>query len=82
MKSNVLVDRTNIGIFGKTNSGKSTVMNLLTSQETSIVDPTPGTTTDIQEAVLEIHDFGPVKIFDTAGLNEFSHLGEKKKFKA
>ena len=82
MKSNVLVDRTNIGVFGKTNAGKSTVMNLLTSQETSIVDPTPGTTADVKEAVMEIHDFGPVKVFDTAGLNEFSRLGAKKKFKA
>ena len=82
MKSDILVERTNIGIFGKMNAGKSTIMNLLTSQETSIVDSTPGTTTDIKQAILEIHDFGPVKIFDTAGLDEFTKLGEKKKAKA
>ena len=82
MRSDILADRINIGIFGKMNVGKSTVMNLLTAQQTSIVDPTPGTTTDIKQAILEIHDFGPVKIFDTAGLDEFTKLGEKKKAKA
>ncbi|MEK6973482.1 MAG: GTPase [archaeon] len=80
--SNILVDRINIGIFGKMNAGKSTIMNLLTAQQTSIVDSAPGTTTDVKQAILEIHGFGPVKIFDTAGLNEFSALGEKKKLKA
>ncbi len=78
----IIVDRTNIGIFGKVNAGKSTIMNLITMQETSIVDPTPGTTADVKSTVLEIHDFGPVKLFDTAGLNELSKLGEKKRLKA
>lgn len=80
--SNILVDRINIGIFGKMNAGKSTIMNLLTAQQTSIVDSAPGTTTDVKQAILEIHGFGPVKLFDTAGLNEFSALGKKKKLKA
>jgi len=78
----IIVDRTNIGILGKVNAGKSTIMNLLTMQETSIVDPTPGTTADVKSTVLEIHDFGPVKLFDTAGLNELTKLGEKKRLKA
>lgn len=82
MNSSILVGRTNIGIFGKVNAGKSTLMNLLTSQETSIVDSKPGTTADVKQTLLQIHDFGPVKLFDTAGLNEFSQVGEKKKFKA
>lgn len=82
MSSNVLVNRTNIGIFGKVNAGKSTIMNLLTMQETSIVDEKPGTTADVKQALLEIHDFGSVKVFDTAGLNEISELGKKKRFKA
>jgi [FeFe] hydrogenase H-cluster maturation GTPase HydF len=77
-----MIERDHIGIFGKMNAGKSTIMNLLTQQETSIVDPTPGTTTDIKTALCEIHGIGPVKIFDTAGLDESKSLGGKKKKKA
>ena len=42
----ILVERDHIGIFGKMNSGKSSIMNLLTQHNTSIVDATPGTTAD------------------------------------
>ena len=77
----VLVERDHIGIFGKMNSGKSSVMNLLTQQETSIVDPTPGTTADTKIALQEIHGIGPVKLFDTAGLDEAGELGDKKRHK-
>jgi len=77
----VLVERDNIGIFGKMNAGKSSVMNLLTQQETSIVDSTPGTTSDTKITLHEIHGIGPVRIFDTAGIDEQSELGEKKKKK-
>ena len=77
----ILVERDNMGIFGKMNSGKSSVMNLLTQQETSIVDPTPGTTADTKIALQEIHGMGPVKIFDTAGADEGEILGEKKRKK-
>jgi [FeFe] hydrogenase H-cluster maturation GTPase HydF len=70
-----------IGIFGKMNSGKSSLMNLLTQQETSIVDPTPGTTTDTKIALAEIHGLGPVKIMDTAGFDEPLGLGDKKRNK-
>jgi len=73
--------RTNIGIFGKINAGKSTLMNLLTQQVTSIVDPTFGTTTDIKVSLMEIHTLGPLKLFDTAGINEKTLLGIKKKNK-
>lgn len=78
----MVIERENIGIFGKMNAGKSSVMNLLTQQNTSIVDQTPGTTTDTKIALLEIHGIGPVKLFDTAGLNEKGVLGEKKRKKA
>ena len=74
--------RINIGIFGRVNSGKSTLMNLITQQYFSIVDSTPGTTTDVKTTVMEIHDFSPVKIFDTAGIDEFGVLGDKKKKKS
>ncbi|MBN1768595.1 MAG: 50S ribosome-binding GTPase [Prolixibacteraceae bacterium] len=75
------VNREHIGLFGKMNSGKSTLMNLLTQQETSIADPTPGTTADTKVAFMELHGLGPVKLFDTAGLDEPSNLGVKKKQK-
>jgi [FeFe] hydrogenase H-cluster maturation GTPase HydF len=77
----MLVERDHIGIFGKMNCGKSSLMNLLTQQETSIVDPTPGTTADTKIALQEIHGMGPVKLFDTAGLDEGSELGQKKRAK-
>jgi len=72
------VIRTNIGIFGAMNAGKSTLMNLLTQQETSIVDNKPGTTADVKIALMEFHKIGPVKLFDTPGVNEEGALGEKK----
>ena len=71
-------ERKIIGIFGRINAGKSTCMNLLTQQETSLVDAQPGTTADIKSALLEIHAIGPCKVLDTAGLDEESRLGEKK----
>jgi [FeFe] hydrogenase H-cluster maturation GTPase HydF len=77
----MLVERDHIGIFGKMNCGKSSIMNLLTQQETSIVDPTPGTTADTKIALQEIHGLGPVKLFDTAGLDETGDLGSKKRAK-
>ena len=77
----MLVERDHIGIFGKMNSGKSSIMNLLTQQQTSIVDPTPGTTTDTKIALQEIHGMGPVKLFDTAGFDEAGELGRKKRAK-
>jgi len=63
------------------NSGKSCIMNMLTQQQTSIVDPTPGTTADTKTALQEIHGMGPVRLFDTAGLDEASGLGLKKRAK-
>ena len=77
----MIVNRDHIGIFGKMNAGKSSVMNLLTQQETSIVDNTPGTTTDTKITLMEIHKLGPVKLFDTAGLDEINLLGSKKRKK-
>jgi [FeFe] hydrogenase H-cluster maturation GTPase HydF len=63
------------------NSGKSSLMNLLTQQETSIVDPTPGTTADTKITLTEIHGLGPVKLMDTAGFDEQDELGDKKRKK-
>ena len=77
----VFVERDHIGIFGKMNSGKSSIMNLLTQQQTSIVDSTPGTTTDTKIALQEIHGIGAVKLLDTAGADEDGRLGDKKREK-
>ncbi|MBK7701409.1 MAG: 50S ribosome-binding GTPase [bacterium] len=75
------VSRTIIGFFGRVNAGKSTAMNLLTRQPTSLVDAAPGTTADVRDALMEIHALGPCKILDTAGLDEGAGLGEKKRQK-
>ena len=77
-----MTERDIIGIFGKMNSGKSSLMNLLTQQETSIVDSTPGTTTDTKITLAEIHGLGPVKFMDTAGFDEQLLLGDKKRKKS
>jgi len=75
-------ERINIVIAGRTNAGKSSLLNLLSGQKDfAIVDETPGTTADTVKTVMEIHDFGPVKVFDTAGVDEFSELGDKKRMK-
>ncbi len=76
------INRTHIGLFGLMNAGKSSVMNLITMQETSIVDSTPGTTADAKISLMEIHGIGPVKLFDTPGIDEENTLGEKKRVKA
>ncbi len=78
----VLVERRTIGIFGSMNAGKSSLMNLLTQQTASIVDPTPGTTADTKTALCELHGLGPVRILDTAGLDEAGALGSKKRARA
>ncbi len=77
-----MIDRDHIGIFGKMNSGKSSLMNLFTQQVTSIVDATPGTTADTRTTLMELHGLGPVKLYDTAGIDEMGELGEKKRRKA
>ncbi|MEI6141039.1 MAG: GTPase [Mariniphaga sp.] len=77
-----MTERDIIGIFGKMNSGKSSLMNLITQQETSIVDPTPGTTADTKITLAEIHGLGPVKLIDTAGFDEQGGLGDKKREKS
>lgn len=74
--------RTNVGIFGSTNAGKSTLMNVLMQGETSIVSDVPGTTADPKVATGEIHALGACKFFDTPGIDEDSKLGDLKRAKA
>jgi len=71
-------NRLHIGIFGKRNAGKSSLINALTGQNTAIVDSTPGTTTDPVGKTMEIAGLGPVYIYDTAGIDDTGELGEKR----
>ncbi len=64
-----------IGIFGKRNVGKSSIINALTKQEISIVSPTAGTTTDPVEKSMELLPLGPVVFVDTAGIDDTGALG-------
>ncbi|PWE01205.1 [FeFe] hydrogenase H-cluster maturation GTPase HydF [Marinilabilia rubra] len=67
-----------IGIFGRRNNGKSTLINRLAAQEIAIVSDTPGTTTDPVKKSFEITGFGPVVLVDTAGTDDIGELGEKR----
>jgi [FeFe] hydrogenase H-cluster maturation GTPase HydF len=64
-----------IGIFGRTNVGKSSLMNFMTNQETSIVSEIAGTTTDVVWKQMQINPLGTMTIFDTAGIDDTSLLG-------
>ena len=66
--------RLQIGIFGRTNVGKSTFLNYITNQDVSITSPIPGTTTDVVEKAIELLPIGPVLFLDTAGLDDKSQL--------
>ena len=68
-------NRIHIGVFGKTNSGKSTLVNTITGQEVSIVSDVMGTTTDPVQKAMEIYPLGPCVIIDTAGYNDTTTLG-------
>lgn len=71
-------NRLHIGIFGKTNSGKSSFINAFTKQEVSIVADAAGTTTDPVYKAMEIYPLGPCTIIDTAGFDDKSELGERR----
>ena len=68
--------RLHIGIFGRRNVGKSSLLNALTRQETSIVSAIAGTTTDPVEKAMELLPVGPVLFIDTAGVDDAGVLGE------
>jgi len=64
-----------IGVFGKRNTGKSSLINTITGQDVAIVSGTPGTTTDPVRKRMEIFGVGPVVLIDTAGIDDDSELG-------
>ena len=71
-------ERIHISFFGKTNVGKSSLINKITNQEVSIVSTVRGTTTDPVQKSMEIHGIGASLIIDTAGFDDDSELGEKR----
>ena len=70
-----MIERTHIGIFGKRNAGKSSIINMLTNQEVSIVSPLPGTTTDPVTKPIEINGIGACVFIDTAGYDDAGEIG-------
>ena len=71
-------NRVHIGIFGDTNSGKSTLLNLLSGQSVSLVSEVRGTTTDPVYKPMEIHGVGASTLIDTAGFEDDSELGAQR----
>ncbi|MEN8122288.1 MAG: [FeFe] hydrogenase H-cluster maturation GTPase HydF [Bacteroidota bacterium] len=67
-----------IGIFGRRNNGKSSLINRLAGQEIAIVSDVAGTTTDPVKKSFEISSFGPVVLIDTAGIDDEGDLGTKR----
>src|SRR5512142_1292471 len=68
--------RLHIGLFGRRNVGKASLLNAITRQEVSIVSEFAGTTTDPVEKPMELLPLGPVLFIDTAGLDDLGALGE------
>ncbi len=67
-----------IGIFGRRNVGKSSLINALTGQDVAIVSDEAGTTTDPVTKTMEIPGIGPVVLTDTAGIDDVGPLGKKR----
>ena len=74
-------NKIHIGFFGRSNVGKSTLINTLVGQDISIVSEYSGTTTDTVKKTIELTDIGQVVLIDTAGIDDKSVLGEERKKK-
>jgi [FeFe] hydrogenase H-cluster maturation GTPase HydF len=70
--------RLHIGLFGRRNVGKSSLLNALVGQDVSIVSDIPGTTTDVVAKPMELKPIGPVLFLDTAGVDDTGALGAKR----
>ena len=71
-------NRLHIALFGRRNSGKSSLINALTGQDTALVSDIPGTTTDPVSKPMELHGIGPCVIIDTPGFDDECTLGEMR----
>ncbi|MDF2952910.1 MAG: Double Era-like domain GTPase Der [Thermodesulfobacterium sp.] len=76
MKETPKGNRLHIALFGRTNVGKSSFLNMIMGQDVAIISPVAGTTTDVVEKAMELLPIGPVLFLDTAGLDDTSALGE------
>jgi len=74
--------KSHIGIFGRRNNGKSSLINAIVNQEVAIVSDVPGTTTDPVKKSIEIPEIGPVIMIDTAGIDDVGEMGKKRIQKA
>ena len=70
--------RLHIGLFGRTNVGKSSLLNAITNQQVSIVSDIKGTTTDVVEKSVELFPIGPVTFMDTAGIDDDTSLSQQR----
>ena len=70
--------RLQIGLFGRTNVGKSSFLNMVAGQDIAVTSPIPGTTTDIVEKGMELLPVGPVLFLDTAGIDDVSALSDAR----
>ena len=68
----------NIGVFGKRNSGKSSLINIISGEDVAIVSEIPGTTTDPVRKRMEVFGIGPVSFIDTAGIDDSGDLGTQR----
>lgn len=75
-------ERLHIGIFGRRNAGKSSLINAITGQDLAIVSNVKGTTTDPVKKAMELLPLGPVVLIDTPGLDDEGLLGQKRMEKA
>lgn len=75
-------ERVHIGIFGKRNAGKSSLINAMTGQDLAIVSDIAGTTTDPVSKAMELLPLGPVVMIDTPGLDDVGELGTQRIRKA
>ena len=71
-------DRIHIGIFGKRNAGKTSIINAITSQNLAVVSKVKGTTTDPVQKAMELLPLGPVMIIDTPGIDDEGELGKMR----
>lgn len=71
-------ERVHVSLFGRTNAGKSTLMNRLVGFDVAIVSPTAGTTTDPVQKAIEINGLGAAVIVDTPGLDDYTELGGER----
>ena len=82
MNQTPMGERAHIGIFGRRNAGKSSLINAITAQDLAVVSPVKGTTTDPVKKSMELLPLGPVVLIDTPGLDDEGELGAQRVKKA